>query len=292
VESVVRHAAPCRAAPDPAAARQRQQADWACGDYAVIGTTFQIVGETLAEAADVRAGERVLDVAAGSGNATLAAARRFAHVTSTDVVPALLDTGRERARADALPVTFRVADAEALPFADASFDIVLSMFGATYARDAMAAAREMRRVLRPGGRIALACWTPGGFVGRVLRVLAAHAPLPAGLRSPPLGGTRADLARIFGVSPAQIHGRCRRFHFRYRSAAHWVQMFRDFHGPMHRVFAALEAPHQQALERDLTALLDRANTAGPSSLVVPATYLEAVIHPGIFDGPSLLAQPD
>ena len=246
---------------------------------AVIGATLLIVGENLVEFADQRAGERVLDVAAGSGNATLAAARRFARVTSTDTVAALLDEGRERARAEALPATFQLADAEALPFADASFELVLSTFGAMYALDHAAAAGEMRRVLAPGGRIALANWLPTGFVGRLLKLMGAHVPAPRGLPSPARWGTRAYLGTIFGVAPAQIRCRRRCFNFRYRSAAHWVQVFRDFHGPMHKAFAALDAPGQRALERDITALLEAANTAGATSLVVPAEYLEAVITP-------------
>ncbi|MGZ9059710.1 MAG: class I SAM-dependent methyltransferase, partial [Burkholderiaceae bacterium] len=166
------------AVPDFTAIKQRQQAIWASGDFAVIGTTLQIVGESLAEAADVRAGERVLDVAAGNGNATLAAARRFAVVTSTDYVPALLDKGRERARAENLSVRFQVADAEALPFDDESFDVVLSTFGVMFAPDQKRAAREMLRVLKPGGRIGLANWTPQGFIGRLFKVIGAHVPPP------------------------------------------------------------------------------------------------------------------
>lgn len=272
-------APPIQAVPDLAILQQRQQASWACGDFAVIGATLQIVGENLVEAADVRAGEKVLDVAAGSGTATLAAARRFAHVTSTDQVPALLDTGRERSRAEGLPATFRAADAQALPFADASFDVVLSTFGVMYALDPIRAAREMRRVLRPGGRIALANWTPGGFVGRLCGTVGAHVPPPAGLPSPLQWGMRTHLAALLDVRPAQIRCRRRQFNFRYLSAAHWVQVFRDFHGPMHKAFAALDPEGQQALERDITALLDAANTAGASSLVVPGEYLEAVITP-------------
>lgn len=266
-------------APDPALLRQRLQAGWACGDPAVIGATFQIVGEELVEFADLRADERVLDVAAGSGNASLAAARRFARVTSTDFVPAALERGRERARAEALPVRFQLADAEALPFADASFDVVMSTFGAMYAADPAAAAREMRRVLRPGGRIALACWTPGGVVGRVLALVRRHVPPPPGLPMPTRWGTRAALAADFGVAPSQVRGRTRRFQFRYRSAAHWVQVFRDHHGPTHKAFGALPPAGQQALEQAITALLRQADRGGAGALVVPAAYLEALITP-------------
>ena len=264
------------AVPDFTAIKQRQQATWASGDFAVIGTTLQIVGESLAEAVDVRAGERVLDVAAGNGNATLAAARRFADVTSTDYVPALLDKGRERARAEDLTVRFQVADAEALPFDDGSFDVVLSTFGVMFAPDQRRAAREMLRVLRPGGRVGLANWTPQGFIGRLFKVIGAHVPPPAGLKSPALWGTESHLAELFDSTQIRCERRC--FNFRYRSAAHWVQVFRDFYGPTHKAFSALDAQGQQALNDDITALLQQMNTAGANSLVVPAEYLEVVIN--------------
>ncbi len=263
--------------PDFAAIKQRQQATWASGDFAVIGTTLQIVGETLAEAADVRAGERVLDVAAGNGNATLAAARRFADVTSTDYVPALLDKGRARADAEGLGVTFEVADAEALPFADASFDVVLSTFGAMFTPDHRRPALEMLRVTRSGGRIGLANWTPEGFIGRLFKVIGAHLPPPAGLKSPALWGTEPHIVELFGHQATDIRCNRRIFNFRYRSPAHWVQVFRDFYGPVHKAFAALDGTGQDALERDITLLLNAMNSAGPGSLVVPGEYLEVVI---------------
>jgi ubiquinone/menaquinone biosynthesis C-methylase UbiE len=268
---------PRASTPDYAAIKQRQQATWASGDFAVIGTTLQIVGESLAEAADVRAGERVLDVAAGNGNATLAAAHRFAQVTSTDYVPALLDKGRERARAEGLDVHFQVADAEALPFADGSFDVVLSTFGAMFTPDHGRTASEMLRVVRSGGRIGLANWTPPGFIGRLFKVIGAHVPPPAGLKSPALWGTESHVAELFGGQAARIRCERRLFNFRYCSAAHWVQVFRDYYGPTHKAFAALDADGALALERDITALLEQLNTAGASSLVVPAEYLEIVI---------------
>jgi SAM-dependent methyltransferase len=269
-------ATPNVGSPDLAAIKLRQQATWASGDFAVIGTTLQIVGETLAEAADVRAGERVLDVAAGNGNATLAAARRFAEVTSSDYVPALLEKGRRRARAEGLDVHFEHADAEALPFADESFDVVLSTFGVMFAPDHARAANEMLRVLRAGGRIGLANWTPEGFIGRLFKVIGAHLPPPAGLRSPALWGTEGHLAELFG---ARAHVRCRRrfFNFRYRSAAHWLEVFRDYYGPTHKAFAALDAAGQRELEHDITVLLEQMNTAGAGSLVVPGEYLEVVV---------------
>jgi SAM-dependent methyltransferase len=263
--------------PNFAAIKQRQQATWASGDYAVVGTTLQIVGESLAEAADVRAGDRVLDVAAGNGNATLAAARRFARVTSTDYVQALLDKGRERARAEGLSVQFQEADVEALPFADGSFDMVLSTFGAMFAPDQERTAHEMMRVLRPGGRLAMANWTPNGFIGRLFKTIGAHVPPPAGVKPPSLWGTEARLAELFGAQAAQVRCERRHFNFRYLSAAHWVNVFRELYGPTHKAFAALDAPGAAALEREILALLEAMNVAGPGSLVVPSEYLEIVV---------------
>jgi ubiquinone/menaquinone biosynthesis C-methylase UbiE len=266
-----------RIEPDFAAIKARQQATWASGDFAVVGTTLQIVGETLAEAADVQAGERVLDVAAGNGNATLAAARRFAQVTSTDYVPALLEKGRARAAAEGLDVRFQVADAEQLPFPDGSFDAVLSTFGVMFTPDHRRAAGEMLRVLRPGGRIGMANWTPQGFIGRLFKVIGAHVPPPAGLSSPANWGTEPHLVELFGPAAAQMRCERRIFNFRYRSAAHWLQVFQDYYGPTHKAFAALDDAGRDRLERDIRALLAESNTAGDASLVVPAEYLEVVI---------------
>jgi len=266
-----------RPAPDFSAIKQRQQATWASGDYAAIGTTLQIVGETLAEAADVRAGQAVLDVAAGNGNASLAAARRHAVVTSTDYVQSLLDKGRARAEAENLPMQFQLADAEALPFGNEAFDVLLSTFGVMFTPDHRRAASEMLRVLRPGGRIALANWTPGGFIGRLFKVIGAHVNPPAGVQSPSLWGTEPHIVELFGAQAAQIHCERRLFNFRYRSSAHWVQVFRDLYGPTHKAFAALDAAGALSLEQAITALLDELNVAGPDSLVVPSEYLEVVI---------------
>jgi SAM-dependent methyltransferase len=265
------------AQPDFAAIKAKQQVTWASGDFAIIGTTLQIVGETLAEAADVRAGERVLDVAAGNGNATLAAARRFAQVTSTDYVPALLEKGAARAAAEGLQVAFQVADAEDLPFADTSFDVVLSTFGAMFTPDHTRPAREMLRVVRGGGRIGLANWTPEGFIGQLFKVIGAYVPPPVGLKSPALWGTEPHIVELFGPQAADIRCVRKHFNFRYASSAHWLQIFRDFYGPTLKAFAALDAPKQAALERDITALLERLNVAGKSSLVVPGEYLEVVV---------------
>jgi ubiquinone/menaquinone biosynthesis C-methylase UbiE len=263
-------------AADFGAIKKKQQATWASGDFAVIGTTLQIVGETLAEAADVCAGERVLDVAAGNGNATLAAARRFAEVTSTDYVPELLQKGAARAAAEGLQVTFRTADAEQLPFEDASFDVALSTFGVMFAPDAARSAAELLRVVRRGGRIGLASWTPQGFLGDLFKVVGSFVPPPPGVASPMQWGDEARIEQLFG-GEGTVRMLRRTFNFRYRSAEHWVQVFRDYYGPTHKAFAALDDAGRMKLHRALIELLERNNVAGPSALVVPAEYLEVVV---------------
>jgi len=262
------------AAPDFAAIKQRQQATWAAGDYAVIGTTLQIVGERLCEAIDLAAGERVLDVAAGNGNATLAAARRFAHVTSTDYVGTLLDRAKERAAAERLEVTFQTADAEALPFADGSFDVALSTFGVMFTPNQPAAAAELARVVRKGGRIGLANWTPDGFIGQLFKILGRHLPPPAGVPSPALWGTEARLAELFPDDEVKVSRQM--FNFRYHSAEHWLEIFKSYYGPMNRAFAALDASKHGALQSDIMALLLRMNRS-TEALVVPSEYLEVTV---------------
>lgn len=269
-------AAAAETAPDYEAIKARQQAMWSSGDYAVIGTTLQIVGETLCEALDLRAGSRVLDVAAGNGNATLAAARRFCRVTSTDYVPALLDKGRERAAAEGLAVDFRPADAERLPFGDGEFDVSLSVFGAMFAPDQARTAREMARVTRSGGLIGLASWTPEGFIGQLLKTVGGFVPPPAGLRPPSLWGTEAHLRELFGPALGELRATRRPFHFRYRSADHFLEVFRTYYGPVHKAFLALPAEQQPRLEEAIRELLRRFAREG-DTLVVPADYLEAVI---------------
>jgi SAM-dependent methyltransferase len=259
------------------ALKTRQQAAWSSGDYAVIGTTLQLVGEHLAEACDLRWDERVLDVAAGNGNATLAAARRGAQVTSTHYVASLLDRGADRARAEGLDVRFQVADVEALPFEDASFDAVVSTFGVMFAPDHAKSAAEMARVCRPGGRIGLANWTPEGFIGQLFKVLGRHLPPPAGVQPPSLWGVESHLRSLFGERADAITVTRREFNFRYRSAAHFIDVFRTWYGPVHKAFAALPADSAKALERDLTELLNGLNRAGATSLVVPSEYLEVVV---------------
>ncbi|MDH5265630.1 MAG: class I SAM-dependent methyltransferase [Betaproteobacteria bacterium] len=262
---------------DFAALKTRQQTAWASGDYAVIGTTLQVVGELLAEACDLRWDERVLDVAAGNGNATLAAARRGCEVTSTDYVETLLQRGSDRAIAEGLSVSFQVADAEALPFKDASFDAVLSTFGVMFSPDHARAAAELARVCRPGGRIGLANWTPECLVGRMFKAIGRQLPPPAGAQSPALWGTVEHLRALFGENAADIAVTRREFNFRYRSAAHFIDVFRTWYGPVHKAFAALSADKATALERDLEYLLEGENRAGPGSLVIPSEYLEVVV---------------
>jgi len=270
-------ATPPPPAPDLAALKARQMTAWASGDYAIIGTTLQIVGETLCEAVDLRAGEAVLDVAGGNGNASLAAARRFADVTSTDYVAELLERGRARAIADRLPIEFQVADAEALPFPDASFDVVLSTFGVMFTPDQEKAAAEMLRVCRPGGRIGLANWTPAGFVGQLFKLLGTHLPPPAGVRSPALWGTEDHLHTLFPRAEIAITPRV--FNFRYRSAAHWLEVFRDYYGPVHKAFLALQPAQQDTLEHGILALLQRFDRGGGPGLVVASDYLEIIVRP-------------
>lgn len=262
---------------DLSALKTKQHGAWSSGDYAVVGTTLQIVGEDLCEAMDLRAGQKVLDVAAGNGNATLAAARRWCDVTSTDYVPALLERGRERAAAEHLAVDFREADAEALPFADASYDVVLSTFGVMFTPDQDQAASELARVCKSGGKIGLASWTPQGFIGQLFKTIGKHLPPPAGVKSPALWGTAARLEEMFGGVAAEIAAEPRMFVFRYRSPDHWLEIFKTFYGPTLKAFAALDDSGQAALRRDLLALLGEFNHADDGTIVVHSEYLEAVI---------------
>ena len=262
---------------DLKALKTRQQAAWSSGDYAVIGTTLQIVGEELCEALDVRSGQQVLDVAAGNGNASLAAARRWCDVVATDYVPALLERARERARAERLDMQFREADAEALPFPDGSFDVVVSVFGVMFTPDQDRAAAELTRVCKRGGKIGLANWTPDGFIGQLFKTIGRHVPPAPGAKSPALWGTRARIAELFEPAAASIASAQRNFVFRYRSPAHWLKTFKSYYGPVLKTFAALDPAAQAALDRDLLALIDQFNRSADASMVVPSEYLEIVI---------------
>ncbi|PZQ99552.1 MAG: SAM-dependent methyltransferase [Cereibacter sphaeroides] len=263
--------------PDLNALKARQQAAWSSGDYAVVGTTLQIVGERLCEAVDLRAGETVLDVAAGNGNVTLAAARRWAEVTSTDYVPALLDRGKERAKAEGLQVTFRTADAEELPFAAGAFDVVLSTFGVMFVADHAKAAREMIRVCRKGGRIGMANWTPEGFIGQLFKVLGRHVPPAPGAQSPAQWGTEAHLKTIFGPD-AKIAITPSQFTFRYLSPEHFLEVFRTWYGPVLKAFASLPEAGQEALASDIRTLINQMNRATDGTVVIESAYAEVVIH--------------
>jgi len=262
--------------PDLAAVKTRQQGAWSSGDYAIVGTTLQIVGEELCEALDLRPGSKVLDVAAGNGNVTLAAARRWCDVTSTDYVPSLLERGRERADAERLKVAFREADAEALPFEDRSFDVVVSTFGVMFTPDQDRAASELLRVCKSGGKIGLANWTPEGFIGQLFKTLGKHLPPPAGVKSPAQWGTRARLDEMFGKA-GNIDAQPRMFVFRYRSPEHWLDVFKTYYGPMFKAFSALDGEKQKALAADLIALAAEFNRATDGTMAVRSEYLEVVI---------------
>ena len=258
------------------AIKSRQQATWSSGDYSVIGTTLQLVGETLAETLDVVPGERVLDVAAGNGNASLAAARRGGDVTATDYVSTLLDQTTARARAEGLEIEVRTADAENLPDADATFDAVVSTFGVMFAPNQERAASEMTRVTRPGGRIGLTNWTPDGFIGQMFKIVGRYVPPPAGIASPLGWGDESRLAELFGDRVRSISTTRREFVFRYRSAQHWLDTFRNFYGPTHKAFGALDEAAADRFAHELVDLAEAHNTSTVGAMRVPSSYLEVV----------------
>lgn len=262
---------------DLTAVKARQRAMWGSGDFALIGNTLQIVGETLCEAAELDAGAHVLDVACGNGNAALAAAHRFCRVVGLDYVPSLLARARERAAAERLAVDFVEGDAEQLPFPAESFDAALSTFGVMFAPDQERAARELARVVKRGGRIALANWTPEGFVGRMLVTVGKHVPPPPGVASPAYWGNEARLRELF-PDVARFHTRRRMFVFRYESPDHFIDVFRDYYGPTHKAFGALDAPARAHLSEDLRALIEQFRSPSHTkSLAIPGEYLEVVI---------------
>jgi SAM-dependent methyltransferase len=265
------------ASPDLAAVKARQQQAWSSGDFAVVASRIVLVAEHLCDTADLHAGWHVLDVATGSGNAAIAAARNGCTAVGVDYVPALLESGRTRVAAEGLPVELVEGDAEALPFADHSFDAVLSVFGSMFAPDHERAASELVRVARRGGTIALAIWTPDGLIGRLFRTVAGHVPPPAGVQSPMLWGTEPHLRTLFGDAICSLETEERTFTFRFTSAEEFVDFFRTWYGPTLKAFAALEGEARDALERDLVALareFDRLGSAG--AIAIPATYIEAV----------------
>jgi ubiquinone/menaquinone biosynthesis C-methylase UbiE len=262
---------------DLVALKARQHGAWSSGDYAVVGTTLQSVGEELCETLDLRSGQTVLDVAAGNGNVTLAAARRWCNVVSTDYVPALLERGRARAEAEGLSVEFKVADAEALSFGDATFDAVVSSFGVMFTPNQDKAAEELLRVCKPGGKIGLANWTPDGFIGQIFKTLGKYLPPPAGAKSPALWGTQARIAEMFEAGATSINTEKRHFTFRYRSPDHFLWTFKTFYGPMLKAFAALDEMNQNALAKDVLALIGKMNRAEDGTMVVPSEYLGVVV---------------
>lgn len=265
---------------DLEAIKTRQQATWAAGDYAVIGTTLQIVGESLCEAVDVAAGSRVLDVAAGNGNAALAAARRGCEVTATDYVDDLLEGARRRADAEGLPLATRVADAEDLPFDDGTFDTILSTFGVMFTPNPERAAAELLRVCRPGGRIGLANWAPEGFVGGMFKIIGQHVPPPAGVPSPTAWGNEERLRELFGAH-AQIGIARRQFTFRYRSPQEFFETFRTYYGPIVRAWESLDETGRASLEEQIVALAAEGNRSTNGALAVPSDYVEVVVtRPG------------
>jgi ubiquinone/menaquinone biosynthesis C-methylase UbiE len=263
-------------AADLKALKAKQQAAWSSGDYAVIGTTLQIVGEQLAEAMDLRAGQTVLDIAAGNGNVTLAAARRWCEVTSTDYVESLLARGRKRAEAEGLQAKFQVADVEDLPFADSSFDAVVSTFGGMFSPDQDRTSAEMIRVCKSGGRIGLANWTPESFVGQMFKTIGKYLPPPTGVKSPAVWGTRSWVETTFAPAASTLAAEPRHFIFRYRSAQHFLDVFRAYYGPVLKAFEALDTTGRKALAHDIIDLVERVNTSGDETMVVPSEYLEVI----------------
>jgi ubiquinone/menaquinone biosynthesis C-methylase UbiE len=264
-------------APDLAAIKKRQQVTWSAGDYAAVGITIQIVSESLCEAVDLHAGRRVLDVATGHGNTALAAARRNADVIGVDYVPSLLQRGRERAAADRLKVEFRDGDCEALPFKDGEFDYVLSTFGVMFAPDHVRSASELLRVCKPGGKIGLANWTPEGLIGQMFKLMGSFVPPPAGIVSPLAWGTKQHLDELFGASAKSIQITRKEFVFRYRSAEHWLEVFRTYYGPTFKAYETLAPAQQVELSKALVAFMQGANRSGDASLAVPSEYVEVVI---------------
>jgi len=258
--------------------KRRQQRTWAAGDYGQIGVRLTLVGESLCEAVDLRSCDNVLDVAGGNGNASLAAARRFADVTCTDYVPELLEQALQRAEVDGLTILTKVADAEDLPFHDAEFDVALSTFGVMFAPNQERVASELLRVVKPGGRIGLANWTPTGFVGELFKVVGRFVPPPPSIRPAATWGTETRIVELFGPLASDIRTEKKQYVFRFLSAEHWIEVFRGYYGPITKAFEALDASGQQALHEALLELLGRFNRGGTECLIVPSDYLEVVIR--------------
>ncbi len=263
-------------APDMSAVKERMHKVWTSGEYARIGNPLVLIGELLCEAADLRSGEAVLDVATGSGNTAISAARRFCEVTAMDLAPESIEHARRRAEAEGMEIAFDVGDAEDLPYADASFDVVLSTIGVMFCPRQEKAAGEMLRVCRSGGKVGVSSWAPDGFTGQMLKTVGKHVPPPPGVRPPSLWGTEGRLAELLGGGVSSLEANRRSYVFRYPSAGHFVEWFRDYYGPTVRAFAALDPEGREALAEDLMDLLGRWNISGDETLVVSSDYLEAV----------------
>lgn len=265
-------------ATDFTAIKAKQNVAWGAGDYAKVGVTLQITGEELAEAMDMTPDTKVLDVAAGNGNATLAFARRFCDVTSTDYVEALLKSSGQRAQAEGLFVTYKVADAEDLPFEDQTFDAAVSTFGVMFTPNQQKSAAELQRVVKPGGKIGMANWTPESFIGQLFKTIGKHVPPPAGVNSPALWGSRAWVDETFGGNCNVASFRLKNFMFRYRSAEHFLEFFRTFYGPMQKAFDALDADGQAALRGDILALIKKFDISTNDSLCISSEYAEMIVE--------------
>lgn len=263
--------------PDLQAVTQVQQQIWSKGDFAMVASLVNYTSESLAEALDIVPDERVLDVACGSGNGAIAAARRaWGNTVGTDYVPALLERARERAAAERLDIEFVGADAQDLPFEDASFDVVMSIYGAMFAPDQAKAASELLRVVKPGGRIGMANWTPEGSVGRMFQTTAKHAPPPPGIDSPLLWGTEERLRELFGDGIADLRVEKRVSRQPFRSADHYIDFFRTYFGPSKMAYERVGPEGEGALTDDLRTFLNDANTAGDRALVLEAEYLQVI----------------
>lgn len=261
---------------DFTAIKAKQNMAWGSGDYSKVGVTLQITGEELAEAMDMMPGAKVLDVAAGNGNATLAFARRFCDVTSTDYVEALLNASSQRAKAEGLFVTYKVADAENLPFGDQSFDAVVSTFGVMFTPNQRQSAAELQRAVKPGGKIGMANWTPESFIGQLFKTIGKHVPPPAGVNSPALWGSQDWIKETFGPDCEIMSFRRKNFMFRYRSAEHFLEYFRTFYGPMQKAFDALDTEGRTVLRNDIMALIEKFDISTNKSLCISSEYAEIV----------------
>jgi ubiquinone/menaquinone biosynthesis C-methylase UbiE len=263
--------------PDLKAVTQVQQQIWSKGDFAMVASIVYNASENLAEALELVPDERVLDVACGSGNGAISAARRtWGGTVGADYVPSLLERGRERAKAERLEVEFVEADAQDLPFEDASFDVAISIYGAMFAPDQQKAADELLRVVKPGGRIGMGNWCPDGAVGTMFKTIAKHAPPPPGLDSPLLWGTEERLRELFGdgITDLRVERRVSRQPF--RSADHYIEFFRQYFGPTQTAYERVGPEGEQALTDDLRAFLEAANSAGDRAMVLKADYLEVI----------------